>query len=164
MCTHHGQCCNTIYQNPQSFTISGSLHWSFFWTIFELPFIDPTICTWRSCVIYDELHVHLCHSVFQFNHSLFGCLNNRHRCNFGPVNKPPVVLLEHRTYPSLHPYLLADLKYIRGKHKEFIVCNMAMLYAMPAASSFPKRGGDNSLKRHQGFLETLIPQKRKTHT
>ena len=57
------------------------------------------------------------------------------------------------TYPELHPYLLADLKHIRGKQTELIARGVATLLATPTTSSFPKRGGDNSLKRHRGFIE-----------
>ena len=65
------------------------------------------------------------------------------------------------TYPELHPYLLADLKHIRGKQTELIARGVAALHATPTTSSFPERGGDNSLKRHRGFIETLYPNKKK---
>ena len=67
-----------------------------------------------------------------------------------------------KTYPELHPYLLADLKHIRGKQTEFIARGVATLLATPTTSSFPERGGDNSLKRHRGFIESFYPNKKKT--
>lgn len=67
------------------------------------------------------------------------------------------------TYPILRQYLVADLKHIHGKQTELIARGDAMLHPTSTPSSFPARGGDNSLKRHRSFLEKL-PSKKKTST
>lgn len=61
-------------------------------------------------------------------------------------------------YPVLHPYLLVDLKYIWGKQTKLIARDVAMLHAKSTTTSFPKKGGDNTLKRHRSFFETSHPK------
>ena len=65
------------------------------------------------------------------------------------------------TYPIIGAYLLADLKHIHGKQTELIARSGAMVHPISSPSSFPARGGDNSLKRRRSFLENT-PSKKKT--
>ena len=159
MCTHHGQYSNTIYQNPQSFTISGLLHSSLSWTILK----------YHSLI---QLFAHDVHALFIMNYMsiyVIQCFRPVIHCLVVWITDTDVILgqktslglscLNSKTYPSFHPYLLADLKHIRDKQKDLIVRSVAILHAMLTASSFPEWGDDNSLKRHRGFLETLLPKK-----
>ena len=56
-------------------------------------------------------------------------------------------------YPALQDYLLADLRHIRGKQTQLIARGVATMEIYSTQSVFPERMGDNSLKRHQSFLE-----------
>ena len=63
-------------------------------------------------------------------------------------------------YPILQDYLLADLKFIRGKQDQLISRGIATMQVSPTSFSFPERLGDNSLKRHRSFLESPLARKK----
>ena len=64
-------------------------------------------------------------------------------------------------YPVLQDYLLADLKFIRGKQEQLISRGIATMQLTPTSFSFPERNGDNSLKRHRSFLESPLAKRKK---
>ena len=119
-----------------------------------------------------QLFIHDVHALFIINYIsiyVIQCSRPAIQCLVVWITNTDVILgqrtslelscLNAEIYPSLHPYLLVDLKHIRGKHKELIARVVTILHAMPTASSLPDRGSDNSLKRHRGFLETLLSKK-----
>ena len=59
-------------------------------------------------------------------------------------------------YLVLQDYLLADLKFIRGKQKQLISRGIATMQVSPTSFSFLERTRDNSLKRHHRFLESPL--------
>ena len=65
-------------------------------------------------------------------------------------------------YLALQDYLLADLRHIRGKQTQLIARGVATMEISPTTSSFPERMGDNSLKRHQSFLEMSSRRRKKS--
>ena len=84
-------------------------------------------------------------------------LSQERLSQFGPKTKAHDIYIDlTRTtneYPALQDYLLADLRHIRGKQTQLIARGITTMEIFPTTSSFPKKMGNNSLKRHQSFLE-----------
>lgn len=67
-------------------------------------------------------------------------------------------------YHVLQDYLLADLKFIKGKQNQLLSRGVATMEVSPTSFSFPERIWDNSLKRRRSFLESPLAKKRYRRT